>query len=101
MEKKNEFLNNDDYEPTDNIIHIRIKQRNGRKKWTFIEGLDENVNFKKVVKYLSKKLACGGSVKTDDEGNKYIQFQGEHTEFIKKFLIDKDIIESENISTHG
>ena len=75
-------------EKDDEIVHIRIKQRNGKKKWTFIEGLSETIDLKKFVKHLSKKLACGGSIVKDKEsGDKVIQFQGNHKDVIKKYII--------------
>ena len=30
-------------------VHIRLKQRNGKKKWTFVEGLNGDINLKKDV----------------------------------------------------
>ena len=106
MDKKSSKMNNlllpDEEKIEDITVHIRIKQRTKKKKTTFIEGLENVVNIKKFVKHLSKQLACGGAETTDkDTGMTVIKFQGDHKDFIKKFLIDNEIVTSENIITHG
>ena len=47
-----------DQRELNNQIHLRYKKRNGKKVWTFIEGLD-----KETAKKLCKKWGCSASVK--------------------------------------
>jgi translation initiation factor 1 len=87
---------------TDTKVHIRVKQRNGRKSWTIIHGLNEELNLKKdILKPLRKKLCCNGALKEDDTGSKILEFQGDHRDIIKKYLIDKKYCEEDDIVTHG
>ncbi len=106
MEKKSNKMSNlllPEEERIENVtIHIRIKQRTKKKKTTLIEGLENVVDLKKFIKHLSKQLACGGAVTKDkDTDMTVLKFQGDHKDFIKKFLIDNEIVTSENIITHG
>uniref|UniRef100_A0A3Q3XP84 SUI1 domain-containing protein n=1 Tax=Mola mola TaxID=94237 RepID=A0A3Q3XP84_MOLML len=39
---------------TDDYIHIRIQQRNGRKTLTTVQGISENYDKKKLVKAFKK-----------------------------------------------
>ena len=43
-------------EKKQNIVHIRIQQRNAKKTITIIEGLDTSIDLKKLVKYIKKNL---------------------------------------------
>jgi translation initiation factor 1 len=82
-------------------IHIRIKKRNGKKSWTFIEGLPSTTDFKNdIIKPLKKKLCCAGSLKYDD-AKPFLEFQGDHRDVIKQFLIEKEFSEEQNIIMHG
>lgn len=91
----------------DNIsvnINIRVQQRNGRKSWTLIEGLEDikDFNFKKTLKYLKKNLNCNGSIKKmEEDDKKYIQMQGDHREKIVSYLVDYHNVNSESIIVHG
>jgi hypothetical protein len=38
----------------DELIHIRIQQRNGRKTLTTVQGIHEKFDKKKIVKYCKK-----------------------------------------------
>jgi len=87
-------------------IHVRIKKRNGRKYWTFIEGLDKlnekNINLNNILKQLRNKVSCGGSLLTDKESRiKVIQLQGDHRLVVRDYLIDNNIVGMENIKLHG
>ena len=66
-----EFENNNDIIVQN--IHIRIIQRNSSKYITTIEGLDSEINIKKLLKYMKKSFSCNGSIKKTEEKTKYIQ----------------------------
>lgn len=82
-------------------IHLRSQQRNGRKCITIIQGLDEELDEKKILKYLKKTFQCNGCISVDDEYGKIIQLSGDQKENVKKFLIDQEIYNEENIVVHG
>jgi len=100
------FGKNDTYDLADISvnINIRVQQRNGRKSWTLIEGLETitNFDFKKTLKYLKKKLSCNGSIKDmEDDSGKFFQFQGDHREKIVEYLINIHNVNEESINVHG
>ena len=82
-------------------IHIRIQQRNGRKCITTIQGLPEEVDLKKIMKFAKKSFSCNGAVITDEEEGKIIQLQGDQRENMKKFIIKENIAEESEIKIHG
>ncbi len=64
-------------------IRIYSTKRRFGKTMTVIEGIDEkDVDTKELTKKLKGKLACGGTVK---DGR--IEFQGDHRERVKEFLV--------------
>ena len=88
-------------EKKQNIVHIRIQQRNAKKTITIIEGLDTSIDLKKLVKYIKKKFNCNGSIiKTVDDID-IIQLQGDQRENIKNFLIKENIVSEDFIKVHG
>ena len=85
---------------------IRMEKRNGRKSWTLIENLNvlqiESSEIKSVLKYLKKKLACNGCLKTDKDSNKsYIQFQGKHADSVQELLIKKKLVSADKLVVVG
>jgi len=63
-------------------IKIKLEKRKFGKGVTIIEGISENVALD-LTKQLKSKLACGGTYK-----NGKIELQGDHRNFVKKFLIE-------------
>ncbi len=64
-------------------IRIYSTRRRFGKLMTVIEGIDDkDVDTKDLTRKLKAKLACGGTVK---DGR--IEFQGDHRERVKSFLI--------------
>ena len=82
-------------------IHIRVQQRNGRKCITTVQGLPEDIDLKKIMKYAKKTFNCNGAVITDEEEGKIIQLQGDHRENMKKFIVKENIAEESDIKIHG
>lgn len=89
----------DDYS-NENKVHIRIKQRNGRKSITVIENLPIDLNLKLISQSLRKKLNCISSIITIDN-NKIIQLSGDQRALVKKFLVDNNIVSDELVTIHG
>ena len=81
-------------------VHIRIKQRNGKKSITTIEGLSEDLDKLVICKDLKKKLHCNGSIQTVDDVVA-IQLFGDQRSSAKQFLIDNSIVAESEIIIHG
>jgi translation initiation factor 1 len=90
---------------TKNKYHIRVQQRNGRKCITSIDGLEEDLDLKRICKAMREAFSCNGNVvmKSDEEKG-VIQLQGDQRENIKQWLLDQQIIlknEVDRIVVHG
>ncbi|XP_015089688.1 protein translation factor SUI1 homolog [Solanum pennellii] len=82
-------------------VHIRVQQRNGKKSWTMIEGLNKDFNCEKLLKELKKEYCCNGTIIHDKELGKVIQLQGDHRKNVSQFLHKADIVKKEQIKVHG
>lgn len=102
-------------EKSQNEIHIKVQQRNGRKSWTFIEGLEkvdipETITQKdEIEKYITKYLEdlakllkkhfnCAVSVKKPEN---ILQMSGNHKLELKQFIISKGYATEDQIKLHG
>uniref|UniRef100_A0A2K6EHF2 SUI1 domain-containing protein n=1 Tax=Propithecus coquereli TaxID=379532 RepID=A0A2K6EHF2_PROCO len=47
---------------TEDYIHIRLQQRNGRKTFTTVQRITDDYDKKKLVKAFKKKFACNSTV---------------------------------------
>lgn len=88
-------------EKKDNIVHIRIQQRNAKKTITTIEGLDSSIDIKKLMKYIKKKFNCNGSIIKTEVDIDIIQLQGDQRDNMKNFLIKENIVSKDFIKVHG
>ena len=43
-------------EGKDNLVHVRIQQRNGRKTLTTVQGISQDYDLKKIVKVCKKVI---------------------------------------------
>jgi len=86
-----------------NYIHIRIQQRNGRKTLTTVQGLPKKFDQKKILKVIKKKFACNGTIVVDSEMGEVIQLQGDQRKDVQEFLTDKSGLEldAKTIKVHG
>ncbi|KAE8379216.1 translation initiation factor SU [Aspergillus bertholletiae] len=87
-----------------NYIHIRIQQRNGRKTLTTVQGLPKKFDQKKILKVIKKKFACNGTIVTDSEMGEVIQLQGDQRKDVQEFLTDKKEgleLDAKTIKVHG
>jgi len=82
-------------------VHIRLQQRNGRKSLTIIQGLDELIDFEKVIKLFKKEFCCNGCIVKDLQLGIVIQLQGDQRESVKNFLINNEISCDNFITLHG
>lgn len=81
----------------ENLIHIRIQQRNGRKTLTTVQGISTDYDLKKIVKACKKEFACNGTVVEHPEYGEVIQLQGDQRNRIRDFLRDIGIAREEQL----
>jgi translation initiation factor 1 len=92
---------------TQEYIHIRIQQRNGRKTLTTVQGIPPKFDHKKILKVIKKEFACNGTVISDSESKgmgEVIQLQGDQRSKIKEFMTDKENglgLDENTIKVHG
>ena len=84
-----------------NIVHLRVQNRNNRKKITICQGLEDDLNLKKILKYLKKMYSTNGWISIDTDGNEIIMFNGDIREQIKEFLTRFNIVHKDFIKIHG
>ena len=84
-----------------NLIHIRVQQRNGKKCLTSIHGIADDLDLKKILKYLKKVYSTNGSVVNDPPHGDVIQLQGDQRRNVYDSLIDWKIANKEDIRVHG
>ena len=82
-------------------IHLRCQARNGRKCITTVEGIPEDLDFKRLLKTFKKTFSCNGAIREDKEMGKIIQLSGDQRKVISDFLVKNGISELDNITIHG
>jgi len=107
MEEINTFSELDPFTNADQQrgkVHIRIQLRNGRKCITTIQGLDEDLDLKRICKAMKKSFNTNGSIIEDKEMGEVIQLQGDQRQNSKEWLIEQQIIgqhEEDRVVIHG
>ncbi|MES1923571.1 Eukaryotic translation initiation factor 1b, partial [Bonamia ostreae] len=84
-----------------NYIHIRLQRRNGRKSLTTVQGLAEDLDVNKILKYLRKTYSTNGTVVNDKEFGSIIQLQGDQRKNVANFFIRYSICKANEIKVHG
>ncbi|KAG3261140.1 EIF1 [Ictidomys tridecemlineatus] len=74
---------------TEDYIHIKIQQRNGRKTLTTDQGI-------KLVKAFKKKFACNGTVIEHPEYG-----EGDQHKNICQFLVEIGLAKDNQLKVHG
>ncbi|CAK7239321.1 MAG: Eukaryotic translation initiation factor eIF-1 [Sporothrix thermara] len=86
------------------LIHIRIQQRNGRKTLTTVQGIPSKFSQKKILAVVKKKFACNGTTIHDDDLGDILQLQGDQRRHMQEFLTDKKSgleLDGNSIKVHG
>ena len=81
-------------------IHIRVQQRTSKKYITIVEGLSNELDIKKILKYMKKKFVCNGTI-LKNEDNKIVNLSGDQRQKVKEFFINYNIVDKNNIIIHG
>jgi translation initiation factor 1 len=82
-------------------VHVRVQQRNGRKCITTVAGLADDLDVKRICKAFKKNFSCNGAVQKDEEVGEVIQLSGDQRTNVKDFLVDQEICLADNIVLHG
>eukprot|EP00949_MAST-11_sp_MAST-11-sp1_P001170 g1170.t1 len=82
-------------------VHVRIQARNRRKCVLTIQGLDDDLDLKKICKYMRRNLQCNGAIVKDDTFGEVIQLQGDHRQAVRDFLVDMEICQASQLIIHG
>lgn len=85
----------------DELVHIRIQQRNGRKTLTTVQGINPKYDLKKIVKVCKKEFACNGTVVEHPEYGEVIQLQGDQRNHIKDFINKTGLAVQGQLKVHG
>ena len=72
-------------------IHIRVVQY-GKKRITTIEGLDDDLDLKRISRAMKKAFSCSVAVQTTDQDIELIQLQGDHREAVKTWLVANEVL---------
>lgn len=86
------------------VVHVQLQKRNGRKSITTITGLEQDIDFRRLLKAFKKNFKCIGSLdlKDDFETVIAIKLSGDQRNNVKEFLVSEGIIpDSNNIVIHG
>uniref|UniRef100_A0A5F9DSZ7 SUI1 domain-containing protein n=1 Tax=Oryctolagus cuniculus TaxID=9986 RepID=A0A5F9DSZ7_RABIT len=88
---------------TEDYIHLRIQQRNGRRTLTTVQGItdDYDLKKKKTVKAFKKKSACNGTAIERPEYGEVIQLQGNQRKSIRQFLAETGLAKDDQLKVHG
>jgi translation initiation factor 1 len=85
-------------------IHVRVQQM-GRKWITTIDGLDDDLDLKRIARAMKKTLHCSVIVVSNEEEEEVIQLQGDQREFIKEWLVVNEVLSEkeakERMVIHG
>ncbi len=81
--------------------HVRVQQRNGKKCITLLEGIEDDLDAKRICKSMQKTFNCNGNVKKDFYDRDVIQLQGDQRENVKKWLIEQQVADITIIVIHG
>ncbi len=86
---------------TSDKVHIRIQQRTTRKRITSVQGLDQELDLRRILKALKRTYNCNGTVIKSEEYGEVLKMSGDQRQNVKNFLINNEILSKDNIITHG
>ena len=69
-------------------IHIHI-QSQGKRHLTIVEGLDKDLDLKRICKSMMKMFSCNGKI---DEEKHLLQLQGDQRQNVKEWLLQNEIL---------
>jgi translation initiation factor SUI1 len=100
-ENKKELFEDSDKGLTKFKVHIMLQQRNSKKYITNIVEIPDIYDLPKILRFLKKTFKCNGSVLKDKNGNEFLQLTGDQRDNVRKFFIDCNVMDEDNIIIHG
>lgn len=97
---KNEISFGDEDHFNKKKVHIRKTQRNGKKSITTVEGLENDLDLKKITKAFKKIFKCNGAIVKDENEEEIIQLSGDQCKNVENFLVNEQINKKEDIIVH-
>lgn len=82
-------------------VTIQVLQRTGRKFFTSIIGLADDLDKEKIVSYLKKTYKCNGFIVDNAEFGEIITLFGDQKENVYQFLIKEQICAKDEIILKG
>ncbi len=82
-------------------VHLRVQQRNGRKRWTTIAGLAPDLDLAKILKYMKKAFSTNGAVVRHATAGRVIQLQGDVRRQVYEALWTWQICDRDMIKVSG
>jgi translation initiation factor 1 len=82
-------------------VIIQVQKRNGRQNLTIISDLAEDLDLKKICKYLKKTLNCGGNILKDEQLGEIIRLTGDQKKEVFDFLVREEIYKEADIIVKG
>lgn len=85
------------------VAHLRVQKRSGRKSITTITGLEQDLDFPRLLKAFKKNFKCIGSLDIQDDNFVVaIKLSGDQRENVREFLLQEEIITDDTcIIIHG
>ena len=93
-----------DFESELNVekVVIQVNKRNNRQSYTIITNIAEDLDTKRICKYLKKVLNCGGNVSIDEKTKKeIIRLTGDQKQSVIDFFINEEIYKPDEIIVKG
>ena len=85
-------------------IHLRLA-KHGSKCITTIEGLDNDLDLKRISRSMKSTFKCAATIMKTKEGDEIIQLQGDHRDSVKIWLVESEILTKQEaidrILVHG
>ena len=82
-------------------LDLHYQQRTTRKCITIIQGLQDDLDDKKLCRAFKKMFHCNGTVVEDEEKGMIIQLQGDFRKDVALFFVEEGIATKEGIKIHG
>nr|XP_045009430.1 eukaryotic translation initiation factor 1-like [Jaculus jaculus] len=86
---------------TEDNIHLKIQQRDGRKTLSTVQGIANDYDKKKLVKAFKKKFACNNIVIEHPEYGEVTQLQGDQHKNTCQSLIEIGLAKDHQLKVHG
>ena len=98
------FKNTSEMDLQKSKIDIRF-QKTGPRSITLIEGLDDDLDLKRISRAMNKEFNCAASIHKTKDGKEIIKLQGDHRQSVRDWIITQEILTEadadERIMMHG